>query len=164
MTELEMARNIINAVDIEMAKLFAQRMDAVKTVAEYKKQHGLPIEDPTREAEMIARNSARIDNDQYRQYDVDFLKSAAVKINCELPVFEEQGDDIVVKLFSSKGWFADIHLDSKPIIYGKSEKYDNRGIETILYRYKSIHSIIDEIASEAAYQQAYRYSLMEDDE
>lgn len=94
----------------------------------------------------------------------DFLKSAAVKINCELPVFEEQGDDIVVKLFSSKGWFADIHLDSKPIIYGKSEKYDNRGIETILYRYKSIHSIIDEIASEAAYQQAYRYSLMEDDE
>ncbi len=76
MTELEMARNIINAVDIEMAKLFAQRMDAVKTVAEYKKQHGLPIEDPTREAEMIARNSARIDNDQYRQYYVDFLKSA----------------------------------------------------------------------------------------
>ena len=76
MTELEMARNIINAVDTEMAKLFSQRMDAVKTVAEYKKLHGLPIEDATRESEMIARNSNMIENDQYRQYYVDFLKSA----------------------------------------------------------------------------------------
>lgn len=75
MNELEMARNVINAVDTEMAKLFSQRMDAVKTVAEYKKKNGLPIEDPAREADMIAHNSELIDNIQYRQYYVDFLKS-----------------------------------------------------------------------------------------
>lgn len=75
MNELDMARNIINATDKEMAKLFEQRMDAVKMVANYKKEHGLPIDDFGREGEIIARNSERIASDDYRSYYVDFLKS-----------------------------------------------------------------------------------------
>ena len=50
MTELEQARKIINSTDEEMARLFQQRMDAVRMVANHKKQHGLPIEDAAREA------------------------------------------------------------------------------------------------------------------
>lgn len=94
----------------------------------------------------------------------EFLKNAAKIIKCEPPVFEEKSNSIVVKLFSSSGWFADIYLDPSAIEYHQSETYNNRGIETTLYRYKTIHSVIDEMASEAAYQQARRYSLMEDDE
>ena len=75
MTEREMARNVINAADKEMAKLFEQRMEAVKIVAKYKKEHGLPIEDPAREAAIISKNSESVKSEDYRPYYVDFLKS-----------------------------------------------------------------------------------------
>ncbi|MBQ8896535.1 MAG: chorismate mutase [Clostridia bacterium] len=75
MTELDVARNIINATDKEMAKLFEQRMDAVRMVANYKKEHGLPIDDLGREAAIIAKNSSAVENDDYRSYYVDFLRS-----------------------------------------------------------------------------------------
>lgn len=75
MTELDKARNIINATDAEMARLFEQRMDAVRMVASYKKEHGLPIDDLAREAAIIDRNSEMITSDDYRSYYVDFLRS-----------------------------------------------------------------------------------------
>ena len=42
MSELEKARQIINATDREIARLFEQRMDAVRQVAEHKTVYGLP--------------------------------------------------------------------------------------------------------------------------
>lgn len=75
MTELDVARNIINVTDKEMAKLFEQRMDAVRIVAKYKKEHGLPIDDSAREAEIISKNSQGVESDDYRSYYVDFLRS-----------------------------------------------------------------------------------------
>lgn len=75
MTELDKARNIINATDKEMAKLFEQRMDAVRMVAHYKQEHGIPVDDFGREAEIIARNSEMVASDDYRSYYVDFLRS-----------------------------------------------------------------------------------------
>jgi chorismate mutase/prephenate dehydratase len=75
MTELELSRKIINEADKEMAELFERRMTAVKTVAEYKKAHGIPIDDLAREAEIIARNSELITNEELRSYYVDFLKN-----------------------------------------------------------------------------------------
>ncbi len=74
MTELEKARLIINETDTEMARLFEKRMDAAKIVAEYKKQHGLPVDDFSREAEIIKRNTALIKNQEYRSYYVNFLQ------------------------------------------------------------------------------------------
>ena len=43
---LESAREIINQVDKEMASLFEKRMQAVKEIAEYKKQRGEPCSLP----------------------------------------------------------------------------------------------------------------------
>ena len=74
MTELEKARKIINETDSKMAKLFEKRMDAAKMVAAYKKEHGLPIDDFAREEELIKRNTALVENDEYRSYYIDFLK------------------------------------------------------------------------------------------
>ncbi len=74
MTELEKARQIINDVDKEMAELFLKRMDAVRTVAEYKKLHGIPITDVNREAEVIKRNSDYITNEEYKSYYINFLQ------------------------------------------------------------------------------------------
>lgn len=75
MTELEKARQIINETDEKMAALFEQRMDAARTVAEYKKTHGLKIDDIAREEEVIARNCALIKDDDYKSYYVNFLRS-----------------------------------------------------------------------------------------
>ncbi len=75
MTELEMAREIINKTDCEMARLFEQRMDAAKMVAHYKKEHGLPVDDFLREEALIKRNTTLVKNEEYRSYYVNFLQS-----------------------------------------------------------------------------------------
>ncbi|MBQ7362876.1 MAG: chorismate mutase [Clostridia bacterium] len=74
MSSLKEAREIINRVDREMASLFTERMHAAEMVAEYKREHGLSILDPEREREVIARNSALIENDDIRAYYVRFLE------------------------------------------------------------------------------------------
>ena len=76
MTDLEKARIMINDADREMARLFEKRMDAVKLVTAYKKENCLPVEDLSREEEMINRNAAAIRNEDYRSYYVSFLRSA----------------------------------------------------------------------------------------
>ena len=75
MNELDKARQQINAVDEEMARLFQKRMDAVQLVAAYKKKHGIPVDDLAREEEMIQRNSARVQDGAYRSYYVNFLRA-----------------------------------------------------------------------------------------
>jgi len=73
--KLKEARETINKVDSEMARLFVERMKAAEAVAEYKKEHGLKIFDPVREAEVIRRNSELIENDEVRAFYVKFLEN-----------------------------------------------------------------------------------------
>ena len=74
MNKLEEARSIINRVDKEMAALFEERMYASELVAEYKKQHGLPILDEAREKEVVATNSQMVKNSVYKEYYAEFIK------------------------------------------------------------------------------------------
>ena len=71
---LEEAREIINRVDKEMSRLFVERMRAAEMVAKHKKEHGLPILDPVREAEVVKRNSELVSDEELRAYYVNFLK------------------------------------------------------------------------------------------
>ena len=73
--KLKQAREIINKVDKEMAKLFEERMKASQMVAEYKQAHGLEILDAKREAEVVKNNSAYVEDEKIRGYYVNFLKS-----------------------------------------------------------------------------------------
>lgn len=57
---LQEARQNIDEIDKELAKLFEKRMEAVVQVANYKKEHNMPVLDTTREAQVIAKNEARI--------------------------------------------------------------------------------------------------------
>ncbi len=75
MNDLQKARRIINETDVEMARLFERRMDAVRLVAAYKKERGLPVEDMGREEEIIKRNTALITDGDYRSYYVNFLQN-----------------------------------------------------------------------------------------
>ena len=75
MTKLDEARSIINRIDREMAQLFCERMDAARMVAEYKRETGMPIFDPEREAEVIRKNTALLDRDEFRSYYIDYLQN-----------------------------------------------------------------------------------------
>ena len=74
MTELEKIRERIDGIDAEMAKLFASRMNAVAEVAAYKRAHGLPITDTSREDAVIRKNTARIEDEALRPYYADYLR------------------------------------------------------------------------------------------
>ena len=74
MDELQQAREEIDRVDWEMAQLFVRRMRAVEQVANYKQAHGLPVFDGAREDAVIAKNSARVEDEDIRPYYVEFLR------------------------------------------------------------------------------------------
>ena len=73
--KLEQARKIINEVDSQMAELFVKRMRAAELVYEHKKEYGLPILDQKREAQVIAANASRIEDETIRGYYTDYLKN-----------------------------------------------------------------------------------------
>lgn len=60
MRRLEEMRAEIDRIDREMAKLFEERMALAGEVADYKKENGLPVFDPVREAEILARAGERV--------------------------------------------------------------------------------------------------------
>ena len=73
--KLEEARQTINDIDSRMAELFVQRMKAAETVYEHKKELGLPILDEKREAEVIQKNSALVNDDILKEYYIDYIKN-----------------------------------------------------------------------------------------
>lgn len=73
MNKLDKARIEINEVDEAMAKLFQRRMEAVRLVAEYKKERGLPIFDKSREAAVIEKNTAYISDNEIKAYYVNLM-------------------------------------------------------------------------------------------
>ena len=75
MDRLEKARETINRVDAEIARLFEERMGAAREVAVYKREHGLPILDAAREEAVIARGVSRITDESLKEYYVTFQKS-----------------------------------------------------------------------------------------
>lgn len=76
MNELQKAREIINETDAKIAELFEKRMDAAGLVAEYKREHGMIIDDFAREEKLIARNLGLIKNEEYKSYYINFLRTA----------------------------------------------------------------------------------------
>ncbi len=73
--ELEAARKAIRAVDEQMAALFVQRMEAVRDVAEFKRDRGLPIEGKDQEARVIENVGALVEDDELRSYYLQFQQA-----------------------------------------------------------------------------------------
>lgn len=74
MNELEQARQEIDRIDRQMAALFEQRMKAVGRVALYKKQNDLPILDEGREARVVEKNKALIQDPALRNDYEDYIR------------------------------------------------------------------------------------------
>lgn len=69
------ARESINKIDKEMAALFVKRMKAAEDIYQYKKEQGLPVLDEKREAEVISKNSALIEDEVLKEYYIDYIKN-----------------------------------------------------------------------------------------
>ena len=61
--ELNELRNRIDEIDSDILKLFSQRMDVCRAVAEYKKEHNLPVMQGNRERQVIERVRANAPED-----------------------------------------------------------------------------------------------------
>ena len=75
MSELDDYRIKINKIDDEMSKLFVERMEVSKNIADYKLKHALPIYDENREKEVVEKNSRKIEDSTIREYYINFLKN-----------------------------------------------------------------------------------------
>ena len=69
------ARKQIDQIDTAMAELFVRRMDAVKEIAAYKTERGIPIEDTEREARAIDAHSSQISDEELRPFYIQFLQN-----------------------------------------------------------------------------------------
>lgn len=72
--DLKETREQISQIDTEMAKLFVRRMEAVREIAAYKWERGIPIEDRDQEARLIEMHSKQISDDTLRSFYVQFLQ------------------------------------------------------------------------------------------
>ncbi len=72
--DLQESREVIRQVDEEMAKLFVKRMEAVRSIAAYKKERGIPIEDKDQEARVIKGRSVLVEDSELRSFYVNFLQ------------------------------------------------------------------------------------------
>ncbi len=75
MDEIRILREEIDAIDRQMADLFARRMECAGRIAACKQQNGLPITDAAREKAMIAREQEYLKDPALRPLYVRFLSS-----------------------------------------------------------------------------------------
>ena len=66
-------RNEIDKIDKELVELLEKRMNVAKKVAEYKIKNNLPILNSTREAEVIKKNTDRLNNKEYSKLTEKFF-------------------------------------------------------------------------------------------
>ena len=74
MNKLLEARAKINDIDSRMAALFTQRWEAVRDIARYKMERGIPILDQGREREILEKNSALIPTEDIRASYISFMQ------------------------------------------------------------------------------------------
>ncbi|MBO6013924.1 MAG: chorismate mutase [Oscillospiraceae bacterium] len=72
--DIREARDLIREADEQMARLFLKRMEAVREVAAYKRERGLPIEDPAQEKKNIEHQITGIGDAELRPYYIRFLQ------------------------------------------------------------------------------------------
>ena len=73
MERLNVLRDKVDVIDKQMAKLFAERIELVKEIAQVKKELELPIYDQGRETFILIRNGAYIEDRNTRMMYFEML-------------------------------------------------------------------------------------------
>ena len=80
MSELNELRGEIDAIDAQLTELFLRRMEVTRRVGEYKLAHGIPVLDPDREREVLAKKAEQVADPALRD-DVTALYQAIMGIS-----------------------------------------------------------------------------------
>ena len=75
MNNLKDLRDEIDVLDKQLVELLEKRMDIVVEVIKCKIQNNIPIEDTSREEEVLAKNLNRVNNPDYKEVIKEVLKS-----------------------------------------------------------------------------------------
>ena len=75
MKDLNEVREKINTIDEKMTKLFVERMNLCKDVAEYKKANSMPILDSNREEAVINSNLKFVEDNDLQPYFINYIKA-----------------------------------------------------------------------------------------
>ncbi len=119
MDKLSAAREKINSVDSKMAKLFEERMKAVRDIAEYKAENSLPILDACREAEVIEKNASLIENDEIKAHYTAFLKNnIKISHSYQAELYPELLSGVLYESENVKRIRVQLEKDSYDIILG----------------------------------------------
>ena len=119
MDKLSEARAKINSIDSKMAKLFCERMEAVREVAEYKVERALPIFDARRETEIIENNSSLIENETIKAHYINFLKNnIKISHSYQAELYPELSSGVLYEKENVKRIHISLEKDSYDIILG----------------------------------------------
>ncbi len=119
MDKLLLSREKINKIDEQMARLFAERMEAVREVAEYKAENHLPVFDASREAEIIEKNSALIENESIKAHYINFLKNnMQISRSYQAELYPELSSGVLYEKENVKKIRVNLEKDSYDIFLG----------------------------------------------
>lgn len=92
--DLQDYRQIIDKIDEEMTRLFAERMALSAQIAAYKKEHGLPVQDAAREREKLSEIEAKLP-DELREYGASLYRHIfELSRERQERVFLQSGDEV----------------------------------------------------------------------
>lgn len=169
MDELSMSRAKINNVDSKMAKLFEERMEAVREVASYKAEHSLSILDASREAEIIEKNAAAINNTAIKHHYIDFLKNnIKISHSYQAELYPELLSGVLYETENIKKIHINLEKDSYDIILGCSvlslaEKYLNLNRKVLILTDSGVPSLYSENIKEKC-KDGFIYSIEQGEE
>ena len=76
-------RKEINEIDNEMVELFKKRMEVAASIAEYKKEHSLPVLDAARERALLERISVMAGDELGGYVRYSYTKGSCIIIRSE---------------------------------------------------------------------------------
>lgn len=88
--DISEARVKIEQIDEQMARLFEERMECAKAIAQYKQSNGLPVKDIAREISLIEKNSNYIKDPNLVGYYKNFLQNT-IDVSCNYQDYVMQG-------------------------------------------------------------------------
>ncbi len=75
MKDINETREKINVIDKEMTKLFCERMNLCKDIAEFKKANSMPVHNASREEAVINNNLKLVEDENLKPYYINYIKS-----------------------------------------------------------------------------------------
>lgn len=121
MDKLMLSREKINKIDEQMARLFADRMEAVREIAEFKAEHKLPIFDASREEQIIDKNSAFIENESIKAHYINFLKNnMEISRSYQVELYPDLSSGVLYEKDNIKKIHVNLQKDSYDILLGCS--------------------------------------------